>query len=693
VRVTSWHPEAVAAQLLLPDGNVREMAPLRPGLFEAWLPGATLPQAYRLRLHFEDGASWDCDDPYRFPSTVGEVDLHLFGEGTHRELWKVLGASPRRIDGVDGVAFAVWAPRATRVSVVGDFCHWDGRMLPMRHRGGPGVFELFVPGVAPGANYKFEIRTAEGAIRLKSDPFGRRLEPPPGSASIVVESAHVWNDDAWMAARPQSDPRRSPLSIYEVQLGSWMRVPDEGNRPLSYREVAPRLAAHAKQLGMTHIELMPVTEYPFDDSWGYQVSGYFAATSRYGTPDDLRYFIDHCHDEGLGVILDWVPAHFPRDDFALRRFDGAPLYEYADPLIGEHPDWGTLVFDYGRNEVRNFLIASALYWLGEFHFDGLRVDAVASMLYRDYSRKAGAWSPNVHGGNENLEAIDFLRALNDVIAEEQPGCFTVAEESTSWAGVTAPTRDGGLGFTFKWNMGWMNDTLAYFARDSAHRHYHHDELTFAAVYEHTERFIMPLSHDEVVHGKSSLLEKMPGDRWQKLANLRLLLAYQWLRPGGKLVFMGTELAPHREWTHRESLDWHLADDPTRQGLQALLGDLGRLYRAHPCLWRHELESESFAWVDCSDRSQSVVSFLRSDDDDALLVTLNATPVPRDDYRVGVSRAGPWHLRLSTDAPAYGGSDYAPEQTFVAEAVPYHGLPHSLPLRLPPLAGLVLGPGD
>jgi 1,4-alpha-glucan branching enzyme len=693
VQVTSWHPEATAAQLLLHEGGEHSMQVLRPGLFEAWLPDATLPLRYRLRLHFEDGAHWECEDPYRFPSTLGEVDLHLFAEGTHRRLWKVLGANPGRIDGVDGVAFAVWAPRATRVSVVGDFCHWDGRVLPMCHRGGPGVFELFVPGLAPGANYKFEIRTAEGAIRLKSDPFARRMELPPGSASIVDASNYAWNDDDWMAARRHGDPRRAPLAVYEVHLGSWMRVPEDGDRPLSYREIAPRLAAHVKQLGMTHIELMPVTEYPFDDSWGYQVSGYFAPTSRYGAPDDLRHFIDHCHAQGLGVILDWVPAHFPRDDFALRRFDGAPLYEYADPLLGEHPDWGTLIFDYGRNEVRNFLMASALYWIDEFHIDGLRVDAVASMLYRDYSREAGGWSPNVHGGNENLEAIDFLRGLNDALAEEHPGCISVAEESTSWPGVTAPTHDGGLGFTFKWNMGWMNDTLAYFARDSAHRLYHHDELTFAAVYEHSERFIMPLSHDEVVHGKRSLLEKMPGDRWQKLANLRLLLAYQWTRPGGKLIFMGTELAPHREWTHRESLDWHLADDPDRQGLQQLFRDLGQLYREHPCLWLDDTEASSFRWVDCSDRTQSVVSYLRSNDSDDLLVILNATPVPRDDYRVGVPRPGPWRLQLSTDAPGYGGSDYAPGLTFSSEPIPYHGLPDSLALRLPPLAGLVLIPGD
>jgi len=693
LRVTCWHPEATGAELLPAEGDARAMRALRPGLFETFVPGASQPFAYRLRLHFESGETHEREDPYRFPATVGEVDLHLFARGDHRRLWKVLGANVGRIDGVDGVAFAVWAPNASRVSVVGDFCHWDGRVLPMRHRGGPGVFELFVPGLGLGDVYKFEIRTAAGAIRLKTDPFARRMELPPGSASIVDEARHAWQDAEWMAARPRRDPCREPLAIYEVHLGSWARVPEEGGRPLGYREIAPRLADHALRLGFTHVELMPVTEYPFDDSWGYQVSGYYAPTARYGGPDDLRFLVDHCHQRGLGVILDWVPAHFPRDDFALRQFDGGPLYEYADPKLGEHPDWGTLVFDYGRNEVRNFLTASALYWLEEFHVDGLRVDAVASMLYRDYSREEGEWLPNVHGGNENLEAVSWLRSFTEIVAAEHPGSFTVAEESTSWPGVTKPVNEGGLGFTFKWNMGWMNDTLAYFAREPVHRPFHHDELTFAAVYEHTERFLMPLSHDEVVHGKGALLEKMPGDRWQQLANLRLLFAYQWLRPGGKLLFMGSELAPHREWTHRESLDWHLAEDPERAGLQRLLESLGRLYRERPCLWRADQEAASFRWVDCNDRQQSVVSFLRSDGDDELLVVLNATPVPRDDYHVGVPRPAPWRVVLTTDDPAFGGSGYDRGEAPRAGDGGWHGLPHSLVLRLPPLACLVLRAGS
>ncbi len=454
------------------------------------------------------------------------------------------------MDGVNGVAFAVWAPNARRVSVIGDFSGWDGRVFPMRSLGSSGVWELFVPEIGAGALYKFEILTRDGLLRTKTDPFAFKMEQHPGSASIVeLEDAYRWRDDSWMRSRTTRDPVRSPLSIYEVHLGSWARVPEDGGRPLGYREIAPRLVEHVQQLGFTHIELMPIMEHPFYGSWGYQVSGYFAPTSRYGTPDDFRYFVDLMHENGIGVILDWVPAHFPKDDFALRRFDGTALYEHEDPRLGEHPDWGTLIFNYGRAEVRNFLIANALYWLDEFHVDGLRVDAVASMLYRDYSRKAGQWVPNKHGGRENLEAIDFLRQFNETVQNEVRGAMTIAEESTAWPGVTTPIRDGGLGFTFKWNMGWMHDTLTYFSLDPVHRRFHHDQLTFAMLYEYSERFIMPLSHDEVVHLKGSLLNKMPGDEWQKLANLRLLLAYMFTRPGKKLLFMGTELAPWTEWNH------------------------------------------------------------------------------------------------------------------------------------------------
>jgi 1,4-alpha-glucan branching enzyme len=688
--VRTWHPEAVSAELRVTGQPARPMRRAGvAGVFEAFLPGETELPAYRIRLEFPEGESWEREDPYRFPSTLGELDLHLFAEGTHRRLWEVMGAHPRCVEGVEGVAFAVWAPNARAVSVVGDFCHWDGRLFPMCHRGGSGVFELFVPDLEPGALYKFEIKTARGARRIKTDPFARRMERPPGSASIVERSGHRWSDEAWMRGR-ERDPRREPMAIYEVHLGSWARVPEEGNRPLGYREIAPRLAQHAKRLGFTHLELMPVSEYPFDDSWGYQVSGYFAPTSRYGSPDDLRFMVDYCHQQGLGVILDWVPAHFPRDDFALRRFDGAPLFEYADPRLGEHPDWGTLVFDYCRNEVRNFLVANALYWLEEFHIDGLRVDAVASMLYRDYSRAEGEWAPNLYGGRENLEAIRFLQELNEVVGALHPGCFTVAEESTAWPGVTRPVSEGGLGFAFKWNMGWMNDTLRYFAREPVHRGHHHDELTFAALYEHSERFIMPLSHDEGVHGKRSLLEKMPGDEWQKLANLRLLFAYQWTRPGKKLLFMGSELAPWEEWNHRKSLDWHLAEQPERQGLLRLLEQLGRLYHEHPCLWRSDPDPEGFRWIDCEDHVQSVVSYLRRHQGDELLVVMNATPVPRDDYRVGAPNAGRYRELLCSDHSAFGGSGYTTRERVETEPHAYHGCAESLRLRLPPLACLVLG---
>jgi len=680
-------PDAVAAEVLFANGGTRALAQSGlPGLFAGPVPDTRL--AYRLRFRFADGNHYEREDPYRFASTLGELDLHLFGEGTHRRLWQLLGARACEQEGVAGVRFAVWAPRAQRVSVVGDFCDWDGRRLPMRWAGGPGVFELFVPDVAPGAFYKFEILAPDGHLLLKTDPFAAAMETLPGTASRVFRSGFGWSDARWLAQRASRDVRREPVAIYEVHLGSWARVPEEGNRTLSYRELAPRLARHAKKLGFTHLELLPIAEHPFDPSWGYQVGGYYAPTARYGDPDDFRAFVDICHAEGIGVILDWVPAHFPRDAWGLPNFDGAPLFEYADPRLGEHPDWGTLVFDFGRPEVRNFLVANALYWLSEFHIDGLRVDAVASMLYRDYSRQPGEWLPNRHGGRENLEAVEFVKSLNEAVRQDQPGCFTVAEESTSWSGVTREVAHGGLGFTFKWNMGWMHDTLRYFSRETIHRRFHQDELTFAQLYEHSEHFIMPLSHDEVVHGKRSLLAKMPGDAWQKLANLRLLLAYQWTRPGKKLLFMGTELAPPGEWDFQHSLDWHLADDPPRAGLARLLEALGRLYHEHSCLWRVDPDGEGFAWIDCHDRQHSIVSYVRRDGGDELLVVLNATPTPHADYRIGAPPAGAWRLRFSSDAQAFGGSGFAASERAVVEAVPFHGLAQSVRLALPPLAALV-----
>ena len=693
--VRAFHPDADRVECVLGDGTILALAPVAEGgLFAAFVERARLPLEYRLRFHFRDGNAWERDDPYRFLPTIGDVDLHLFNEGKHWRLWERLGAHPRRIDGVDGVAFAVWAPNARRVSVVGDFCGWDGRLLPMRQMGSSGVFELFVPGIAPGTLYKYEIKTAEGAIRIKTDPFAFAMEPPPGHAARVYASSHRWNDERWMATRKDRDPLREPMSVYEVHLGSWARVPEEGNRPLSFREIAPKLVEHVRRFGFTHIELLPVAEYPLGASWGYQVTGYYAVTSRWGTPDDFRYFVDFCHRNGVGVILDWVPAHFPRDDFALRRFDGTALYEHDDPRLGEHPDWGTLIFNYGRHEVCNFLIANALYWLSEFHVDGLRVDAVASMLYLDYSRNEGEWLPNPYGGRENIAAIELLRECNEVIRNECPGCFTVAEESTAWSGVTRSASVwGGLGFTFKWNMGWMHDTLLYFSKDPAHRRYHQNDLTFAMLYEYTEHFINALSHDEVTHGKGALLEKMPGDIWQKFANLRLLLAYQYTRPGKKLLFMGTELAPYGEWYFDASLDWHLADDPMRVGLARFMEELGRLYVATPCLWRGDPDPSGFQWIDASDCDNSVVSYVRRDGDDFLIVVLNFTPVPRDDYRIGAPRAGRYVKRFNSDEATYAGSGYPVPDEVETEAVAMHGHPQSLRLSLPPLGALVLVPAD
>ena len=692
VVIRTFHPEAQAAQCLFPS---QEPIPLEPlgegGLFACFVPGVELPLHYRRRFVFANGDTWESDDPYRFLATVGELDLHLFNEGSHRRLWEVFGAHPRQIDGVDGTSFAVWAPNARRVSVVGDFCRWDGRVFPMRSLGASGVFELFIPDVHAGALYKFEIKTQEGSLRVKADPFAFAAEPAPNTASRVVQSSYRWGDGQWLERRPRQDLLREPMAIYEVHLGSWARVPEEFNRPLSYREMAPRLVDHVKRLGFTHIELLPIAEHPFAGSWGYQVTGYYAPTSRYGTPDDFRYLVDYCHQNEIGVILDWVPAHFPKDDFALRRFDGTALYEHEDWRRGEHPDWGTLIFNYGRREVKNFLVANALYWLDEFHADGLRVDAVASMLYLDYSREEGQWIPNQHGGRENLEAVEFLKDFNSTIATEYPGCVTVAEESTAWGGVSRPIADGGLGFTFKWNMGWMHDTLEYFRKDSVHRKYHHDQLTFAMLYEYSERFIMPLSHDEVVHGKGSLLHKMPGDEWQQLANLRALLTYQYTRPGKQLLFMGTEIAADREWNHDESLGWHLVEDPNRAALVRFLADLGTFYRESPCLWRGDVDPEGFAWIDCNDRENSVFSYVRREGTDHALIVLNLTPVPREKYRVGTPLSGQYVERFSSDRREYGGSDFETLAQLETEPIPWHGQPQSLLLRLPPLAVLVLGP--
>jgi 1,4-alpha-glucan branching enzyme len=690
-------PDAASVECVLGDGTVAEFmreADGQASLFAVFIPNERTSLQYRLRITYADATVIERADPYRFPPTLGDIDLHLFNEGTHRRLWEVLGTHVRVINGVSGVSAAVWAPNARRVSLVGDFCGWDGRVYPMRKLGSSGVWEIFIPDLLPGTLYKFEIVTREGAIRLKTDPFAFKIEQYPGTAAIVqLENSYSWGDATWVAARAGADHVRSPMAIYEVHLGSWARVPEEGNRPLTYREIAPRLAEHVTRLGFTHIELLPVMEHPFYGSWGYQVSGYYAATSRYGTPDDLRFLVDTMHEHGIGVIADWVPAHFPKDDYALRRFDGTALFEHEDPRLGEHPDWGTLIFNYARTEVRNFLVANALFWISEFHIDGLRVDAVASMLYLDYSRKPDEWLRNRQGGRENLDAIAFLEQFNETIRQDFPGAITIAEESTSWPAVTKPVREGGLGFTFKWNMGWMHDTLAYAALDPIYRSHHQNQLTFAMLYEYSEHFIMPLSHDEVVHLKGSLLTKMPGDEWQKFANLRLLLAYMYTRPGKKLLFMGTELAPWTEWNHDGSLDWSLEQDPNRAALERYISRLGALYRSTPAFWHDDSSWEGFTWIDVADKQNSVISYLRRAGDDHAVVILHFTPVPCDRYRIGVPSNGGYELMLSSDEHNWGGSGYGRTASEIvrADPIPFHGYPQSVEVSLPPLGALVLVP--
>ncbi|MCC6206620.1 MAG: 1,4-alpha-glucan branching protein GlgB [Gammaproteobacteria bacterium] len=642
----------------------------------AWTSGSTTHTAY---------------DPYCFASQLSDFDLYLFGEGNHQHAYRMLGAHPHSVAGIQGTLFAVWAPNAGRASVVGDFNAWDGRRHPMRSRGGSGIWELFIPGITPGTLYKFELRHRDtGGIHLKTDPYGQQFEMRPNTASIVTDSApYPWQDQAWIERRRNMDWLHAPVSIFEVHLGSWRR----GARGefLGYRELAQRLVSYALDMGFTHIELLPITEHPFDGSWGYQTTGYYAPTSRHGTPEDFRYFVDQCHRHGIGVILDWAPGHFPKDAHGLARFDGSALYEHEDPRRGEHRDWGTLIFNYGRNEVRNFLISSALYWLEEFHIDGLRVDAVASMLYLDYSREPGDWTPNIHGGNENLEAIDFLRRLNQLSHELHPGTLMLAEESTAWPMVSRPTWLGGLGFSMKWNMGWMNDTLAYMSQDPVYRKYQHDMLTFSQLYAFTENFVLPFSHDEVVHGKQSLLNKMPGDEWQRFANLRLLYVYMYTHPGKKLLFMGCEFGQGREWDDSVELDWYVLDYAGHQGMQKLVRDLNRLYRESAALHEFDFEGRGFDWIDCHDSSQSVLTYLRQGERDALVVALNFTPVLRKNYRIGVPYPGVYREVLNSDSEFYAGSNQGNGSGLHAEPVPWMGRPYSIAITLPPLAGLVLKP--
>jgi len=676
--------EVVAAT----GGKPAEMLARRDpaGLFEGPIGSTRVP--YRLRVLWADGNRDDYADAYAFGSQIGELDLHLLGEGTHLRPYEVLGAHLLKADGVRGTRFAVWAPNASRVSTVGDFNAWDGRRHAMRVHPGIGVWEIFIPNVESGARYKYEIRTRDGSLMpLKADPYAFGAELRPATASVVARPPHR----RLPANRAQANARGAPMSIYEVHLGSWKRA--QGNTFLDWDALAAELPAYVADLGFTHVELLPIAEHPFDGSWGYQVLGLFAPTARFGGPAGCVRFIEACQAHGVGVLLDWVPAHFPSDAHGLARFDGTALYEYGDPREGLHKDWNTLIYNYGRNEVRNLLVANALYWLERFGVDGLRVDAVASMLYRDYSRAAGEWIPNAQGGRENLEAIAFLQRMNEIVGREVPGTITVAEESTAWPGVSRPTSSGGLGFHYKWNMGWMHDTLTYFAKEPVHRRWHHNTLTFSLIYAFSENFVLPLSHDEVVHGKGSLLGKMPGDRWQQFANLRLLYSYMWLHPGKKLLFMGCEFAQVREWSHDGALDWHLLDDPAHRGVHALVRELNRLYRSRPALHALDCEAGGFEWIEANDSDHSVLAFMRRDGAGAaLLIVCNFTPMPRHGYRVGMSEPGQWREVLNSDSRFYGGTDLGNGAAPIAtQPVGAHGRSHSLALTLPPLGALLLEP--
>jgi 1,4-alpha-glucan branching enzyme len=691
-------PEEILVRAFLPHTANVSIAPTGLALgrigatdiFEWRGPARLVPPRYRLHIAASDGSSSERFDPYCFPPLLADEDLDRFNTGLHYSAYRFMGSHQLTVDGITGIRFAVWAPEAERVSVVGDFNRWDGRCHTMRVRGNSGVWELFVPGLATTL-YKYEIRNRHsGELLLKCDPYARESELRPATASIArPPTAYTWQDEDWMRARADWRWLHKPVSIYEVHLGSWQQ--GTGHGTLSYRDAAETLVSYAADLGFTHLELMPLTEHPLDESWGYQPVGYFAATSRYGSPDDLRCLVDSCHRAGLGVILDWVPGHFPRDTHGLARFDGSPVYEYSDPRKGSHPDWGTLVFNYDRHEVRSFLLSSARFWLDEFHVDGLRVDAVASMLYLDYSRRPGQWLPNRHGGNENLEAVSFLRELNAMTHRDFPGSITIAEESTAWPGVSRPVDLGGLGFSMKWNMGWMHDTLKYLCMDPVYRKHHHDLLTFAPLYAFSENFVLPLSHDEVVHLKRSMLGKMPGDDWQRFANLRLTYTYQWTWPGKKLLFMGSEFAQPSEWNVRESLPWQLIEDPRHGGMHRLVRDLNRIYATNTPLHALDFDSGGFQWLSWNDAENSVLSYLRRNGDECLVVALNFTPVSRGAYRIGVPHAGQYQEILNSDSRFYGGSDLGNPVPLTAEAVPCMHQAWSLLITLPPLAGVILSP--
>ncbi len=699
--VRTFQPQALAVSLIRQEG-LYPMSRVHPdGLFEIVFQDETEFFPYRFSIRpsgtvGHPGAAYEIEDPYRYPPILTEFDLHLFGEGTHYRLYEKLGAHPIEHDGTRGVCFAVWAPNAERVSVIGEFNQWDGRRHPMRSRGSSGLWEIFIPGLRQGQLYKYEIKTRyQGYIAIKSDPFGQFSEMRPNTASIVWDSrGYEWHDREWMAARKGRQSLDAPIAIYEVHLGSWKRTADPiGMRWLSYRELAEQLVPYAKDMGFTHIELMPVTEHPYDGSWGYQTIGYFAPSSRYGNPDDFRYFVDKAHAAGLGVILDWVPAHFPKDGHGLSFFDGTCLYEHADPRKGEHQDWGTLIYNYGRNEVRAFLLSSAVFWLEQFHVDGFRLDAVASMLYLDYSRQSGEWEPNQFGGRENLEAVDFLKRFNEVVHLEYPDTLTFAEESTAWPMVSRPTYLGGLGFDVKWNMGWMHDMLEYIQREPVHRRYHHHDLTFSLLYAFTENFVLPFSHDEVVHGKGAMLSKMPGDYWQKFANVRALYGYMYAHPGKKLLFMGCEIGQWNEWNYQWEMDWSQLDFDSHRGLKEYVKALNRLYVAQPALHQVDFGWAGFRWIDFHDVDNSIVSFIRMarDPNDFVVLVANFTPVPREGYRVGVPSPGFYRELLNSDSALYGGSNMGNAGGLPAEPTPWQGQPHSILITVPPLAVVFFKP--
>jgi 1,4-alpha-glucan branching enzyme len=676
-------PLARAVTAIRADGTRLPLEHVAQGLWQGFAPGPG--QAYTVEASYDGAPDWTADDPYRFVPSVGEIDLYLWGEGRHEQLWQVLGSHYRPHEGIAGTSFSVWAPHAKAVRVLGDFNDWNGVGHAMRRLDDNGVWELFVPGLEPGTVYKFELQTQSGEWVTRADPMARYTEVPPQTGSKVGQTLYSWGDGDWLGARAERDPNNSPLSVYELHVGSW--------RPgLDYRSLADELIDHLNRTGFTHVEFLPLAEHPYGPSWGYQVTGYFAPTSRFGHPDDLKYLIDRLHQAGFGVLMDWVPGHFPKDEWALAKFDGQALYEHSDPRRGEQMDWGTLVFDFGQSQVRNFLVANALYWLEEFHIDGLRVDAVASMLYLDYSRKDGEWLPNQYGGRENLEAIGFLQEVNATAYKRNPGVIMIAEESTAWPGVTKPTSGSGLGFGLKWNMGWMHDSLAYIQQDPMYRSYHHDEITFSMVYQYTEQFLLPISHDEVVHGKGSLLGKMPGDQWQKLANVRAYLAFMWAHPGKQLLFMGSEFGQPSEWSEQRGLDWWILDQPVHQGLLSLVGQLNAVYRAEPALWSRDNEPGGFEWLEGGDAGNNVVAFLRWDHHGNPIACLfNFSGNPVGPYRIGLPFAGEWAEILNSDAEGFGGSGVGNYGAVHATDLEWGGHPASAELTLPPLAALYLKP--